>query len=277
MLDEQLPLDADELMNFADKIENLSPEDAVWVTALLNECMRLKMKDADLLTESLNNTCIPTNELNDQLTQVALDTAEWLKILWNVGYMGAGNFPTQPRTEFPLVELEDVLKSSLLARIRGGKKPLPFPPPTKNGLPWHDLLEDSQAEHAIEASLVKEDDGNVVGLIIEGCHYWDIIKEIEKNNEYIIQHKGKGPYYKICLGPTYASLKQEPPKWTCHIHFQERAGYNTYTLKWPKDDGSILDVTLRATNWTRADSEAEHWIALKYPDMYGQFKFEHII
>jgi hypothetical protein len=33
-----------------------------------------------------------SGELDEHLAQLALDTAEWLKTLWNVGYMGAGNF-----------------------------------------------------------------------------------------------------------------------------------------------------------------------------------------
>ena len=130
MHDEITPLDADDLMIFADRIEQLQPDDAEWVGRLFQECMRARMHEAELL-ESHADEPAPANddsELDVQLAQVALDTAEWLKTLWDVGYMGAGSFPSKPRTAFPLVGLEDVLKSSLFARIRCGKRPLPFPP-----------------------------------------------------------------------------------------------------------------------------------------------------
>ena len=140
-LDSVDPLDADELMNFAERIEQLSPADAEWVGSLFQECMRARMREAELLSGLTEAGATESTEFDAQLAQVALDAAEWLKTLWNVGYMGAGSFPSQPRSAFPLIELEDVIKSALFARIREGKRPLPFPPPTRHGLPWHDLVE----------------------------------------------------------------------------------------------------------------------------------------
>jgi hypothetical protein len=136
-MNDQTPLDADELMHFAGRIEQLPPADAGWVDSLFQECLRARMHEAELFT-GLSDSAETGNygkEFAEQLAQVALDTAEWLKKLWDVGYMGAGSFPSQPLTNFPLVELEDVLKSALFARIREGKRPLPFPPPTRQGLP----------------------------------------------------------------------------------------------------------------------------------------------
>lgn len=79
------------------------------------------MHEAELLTGmSDSGTASKSNsELESQLAQVALDAAEWLKTLWNVGYMGAGSFPSQPRSAFPLIELEDILKSALFLPASG--------------------------------------------------------------------------------------------------------------------------------------------------------------
>ena len=124
------PLDADELMNFAERIEQLPPADAQWMTRLFEECLRARTHEAELLAGLADGGGASGRELEMQLAQVALDTTEWLNTLWNVGYMGAGCFPAQPRSAFPMIGMEDILKSTLFARIREGKRPLPFPPPT---------------------------------------------------------------------------------------------------------------------------------------------------
>jgi hypothetical protein len=159
------PLDAEELMAFSERIDALVPADAEWVRRLFDECLRARMREADLLAAGAGagapaaDTCNRVRQFDEQLAQVALDAAEWLKTLWDVGYMGAHSFPSQPRSAFPLIELEDVLKSALFARIREGKRPLPFPPPTRNGLPWHALVEcDKDATHEVDAEIVRDDE-----------------------------------------------------------------------------------------------------------------------
>jgi hypothetical protein len=77
MPNEDLPLDADELMNFADRIEQLPPADAEWVGRLLQECMRCRMHEAELLAEA-HGLGSSHSEHEDQLAQIALDAAEWL-------------------------------------------------------------------------------------------------------------------------------------------------------------------------------------------------------
>jgi hypothetical protein len=273
MPNQDTPLDTDELMNFADRVEQLPPADAEWVGRLLQECMRCRMREAELLADAL---CIGSNndELEDQLAQVALDAAEWLKTLWNVGYMGAGNFPAQPRSAFPTVELEDVIKSALFARIRQGKRPLPFPPPTKHGSPWHELVESNDETHTVAAEIICDEQRLALGATIEACADWRIVEEIAKDIEYLVQHQGKGPLYRLKLDTFTAELRREPPHWTRKICQQDRGGFRTYTLEWPKEDGGLQSIALRATSWERAESEAGHWIATKYPEMYGQVSFE---
>ena len=271
--DDDTPLDADELMNLGERVMELAPAEAEWVGRLLRECMRSRLHEAELLAEAHGLGESP-GELEDQLAQVALDAAEWLKTLWNVGYMGAGNFPAQPRSTFPTVELEDVLKSALFARIRQGKRPLPFPPPTQHGSPWHELVESTDKTHTVDAEILRDDAGLVLGARIEACADWHIVEELLKDQEYVVQHQGNGPFYRLRLDVFIAELRREPPRWTRRIRQQERSGFRSYTLEWLKDDGGVQTVPLRAATWERAESEAEHWIATKYPEMYGQVSFE---
>ena len=271
------PMDADELMNLAERIELLPPADAEWVNRLFMECLRARMHEAELLTglsECSTPSANETHTYEAQLAQVALDTAEWLKTLWNVGYMGAGSFPAQPRSAFPLVELEDVLKSALFARIREGKRPLPFPPPTRNGLPWHDLVDNPSAIHEVDAEIVRDSEHRALGAIIAACRDWQIVEEVTGDSEYLVQHRGMGPLFRLQIYPHSAQLKREPPRWTRQIRLQERGGFRSFTLDWPQADTGVQSVPLRATTWERAESEAEHWIASRHPEMYGQVTFE---
>jgi hypothetical protein len=267
------PLDADELMNFADRVDRLPPADAEWVGRLLQEAMRARLHEAELLNVA-PHPASPHPELEQQLAQIALDTAEWLKTLWTVGYMGAGSFPAQPRTAFPAVEVEDVLKSALFARIRQGKRPLPFPPPKHHGLPWHELVEGKGETHTVDSDIVRDEQGLPLGATIETCADWHIIEEVAKDREYVVQYQGKGPLYRLQLDTFTAELRREPARWTRKIRLQERGGLRSFALEWPREDGSINPVPLRAATWERAESEAEHWIATKYPELYGQVSFE---
>jgi hypothetical protein len=277
-MNDQTPLDADELMNFAERIEQLPPADAGWVDCLFQECLRARMHEAELLSNLPDSAGAgkSSTEFSAQLAQVALDTAEWLKTLWDIGYMGAGSFPSQPRTAFPLVELEDVLNSALFARIREGKRPLPFPPPKRQGLPWHDLVESKEQTHVVEAEIVRDVQDQAIAAIIEACPDWQLVEEVASNREYIVQHRGKGPLFRLRLDNSTASLRREPPRWTRRIRLQERGGFRSYMLEWPQQDERVQAVPLRATTWERAESEAAQWIATKYPEMYGQVIFERV-
>jgi hypothetical protein len=279
MDEENPPLDADELLGFSERIERLPAEDAEWVGQLFQECMRARMHEAELL-ESSGEDDAPAPESSfsasdAQLAQVALDAAEWLKTLWNVGYMGSGSFPARPRTAFPVIGLEDVLKSSLFARIREGKRPLPFPPPTRNSLPWHDLIEGPPESHVVQAELVDDGNNETIGAIIEGCADWHIIKEINKGSEYVVQYRGKGPLFRLDVNPFFSTLQRQPPQWERKIRAQERAGMRSYILLWTLDSGApAQEIPLPALTWERAESEAAYWVAMNHPEMYGRIRFE---
>ena len=287
MDNEIAPLDADELMGFADRIGDLPPADFDWVSRLFHECMRARMREAELLEENnVEEKKIPDDDRRQgdrrqgrdiELAQVALDAAEWLKTLWDVGYMGAGNPPTQPHTSFPMIGQEDVVKSSLFTRIREGKRPLPFPPPTRKGLPWHDLVEGGNEVHDVEAEIVRDEQGEIIGAIIDGCADWRIIEEAVRDREYVIQHRGKGPLYRLRLDLLFSTLRREPPYWEKQIRFQERGGIRSYMLLWASPDGNAQEIPLRALSWERAESEAAYWIAMNCPEMYGQVNFEQIV
>lgn len=278
MNEENQPLDADELMNLAERIAGLPAADAEWVDRLFQECLRARMHEAELLQGGVVEEAPSAahGELDVHLAQVALDAAEWLKTLWNVGYMGSGSFPAQPRTAFPLVELEDVLKSSLFARIREGKRPLPFPPPTRNGLPWHDLVEGPAESHVVQAELIDDGNGAAVDAIVEGCVGWQVVEEIAQGSEYVVQHRGKGPRFRLRVDALFSSLQREAPHWERQIRYQERAGMGSFTLLWPGTGSAVQEVPLRAATWERAEAEADYWIATNSPEMYGQVRFARV-
>ena len=271
-------LDADELMLLAERIEQLPAGDAEWVNRLLKELLRARPREAELLAGQ--GARLPQHdrgerEFDQQLAQVALDTAEWLKTLWDVGYMGAGNFRSQPRSAFPAIDLEDVRKSSLFARIRQGKHALPFPPPTRHGLPWHELVEGDAETYVVAAEIVRDETEQPMGAIIDACCDWQVIEEIRATHECVVQHQGKGPRFRLSqLDGDSAQLRRELPGLTRQIHLQGRGGFHSYTLEWPQDDGSTQFVALRAATWERAYSEAQHWLATTHPELYGQVRFE---
>ena len=273
MDDDQTPLDADQLMNFAERIERLPEADRQWVDRLFQECLRARMNEAALLAPPPGDGG-EGGEFAAQLAQVALDAADWLRTLWDVGYMGAGSFPSAPRSAFPQVDLEDVHKSALFARIRDGKRPLPFPPPTRNGLPWHDLVDSQGEAHAVDAQIVRDDAGRSIAAIIAGCADWGIVDEVLIDREYLVQPRAKGPLFRLRLGTDGASLRREPPRWTRRIRLQQRGGFRSYTLEWEVAGGGVQSIPLRAATWERAESEAAYWIASKHPQMYGQVSFE---
>ncbi|RDE51544.1 MAG: hypothetical protein DVS81_05120 [Candidatus Accumulibacter meliphilus] len=270
------PLDADDLMILAERIEQLSADDAEWVNRLLQELLRARAHEGELLAgqASSGEQGPDEREFDEQMAQVALDTAEWLKTLWEVGYMGAGNFRAQPRAAFPAIDLEDVRKSSLFARIRQGRHALPFPPPTRQGLPWHELVEGGAQTQIVSAEIVREEDGLPMGAIIEGCSDWMVLEEDAAKQECIVQHQGKGPRFRLRqVDAGSAQLRRELPSLTRQIHLQGRGGFHSYGLEWPRDDGTTQFVALRAATWERAQSEAEHWLAITHPELYGQVRF----
>ena len=272
MDDDQTPLDADQLMNFAERIERLPEADREWVDRLFRECLRARMNEADLLSAPPGDG----GDLAAQMEQVALDAADWLRTLWDVGYMGAGSFPSPPRSAFPQVDLEDVHKSALFARIRDGKRPLPFPPPTRNGLPWHDLVDSQGEAHEVAAQIVRDDSGRPIAAIIAACADWGIVEEVLADHEYLVQHRAKGPLFRLRLGAAGATLGREPPRWTRRIRLQQRGGFRSYTLEWEADAGGVQNIPLRAATWERAESEAAYWVASQHPQMYGQVSFERV-
>ncbi|HNG38352.1 MAG TPA: hypothetical protein PK981_04835, partial [Accumulibacter sp.] len=189
MLNQDPPLDADDLAIFADRIEALPPETAEWVARLWREVLRLRTLETDMSIRSVDQTDteqVNDDDLDEHVAQVALDTAEWLKTLWNVGYMGAGRFRAEPQSTFPTIDLEDVRRSSLFARIRQGKHVLPFPPPTRQGLPWHELVEAPAVALQVNAEIIRDENGAPFGAIIEGCADWEILAEEKAHCEFIV-------------------------------------------------------------------------------------------
>ena len=91
-----------------------------------------------------------------------------------------------------------------------------------------------------------------------------------------MQNRGKGPLFRLQVDSFFSTLQRQAPHWERQICFQERGGVRSFTLKWPKADGSLQDIPLRAATWERAESEAGYWIATNNPEMYGQVRFERV-
>lgn len=256
-------LDEGAMAALAERLETLPLEHADWVVQLFLECQRARAAEARLLANGDNAGA------EADVTQVVLDTADWLRTLWEVGYMGGEAFPAQPRTEFPSVRVEDILKSALFARIRQGKRPLPFPPPTRDGIPWHEVVESSEV-FAVRARV--DSDGQAK---IEGCSDWQVIEPLAGEMGYLVQHRAKGPIYRLKIDEGGNGLLQrQEPAIVRRILRQSRAGFDAYLLEWPKDDASSIQVPLRAAGWERAENEAHRWVALRHPHLYGQIQFE---
>jgi hypothetical protein len=265
------PLDAEELQSFGEKILALPEQDHEWVMSLYQECVRARMAEAEHLAAGLEAET-QVREMAQDVAQVVLDAAEWLRTLWEVGYMGSGHLPASPRSSFPQVEVEDVLKSALLARIRCGKRPLPFPPPTRDGVPWHEIV-DAASEERVDAQPIV-DEGSVIAFAIAGDSGWDVVEALDVDR-FRLQHRGKGPLYLLVRDESGFALSRQAPTTERVILSRSRAGMRAFALVWPADDGRIREVSLRAATPERAEVEAGYWIARQHPDRYGQIRFRH--
>jgi hypothetical protein len=270
---EAVPLEDDKLAEYADRLERLPLEEAEWVAHLFQECRRARAVESRLLAQ-VAGTAGQLEGQEQDLALLVLDAAAWLRILWDVGYMGGSQFPATPRTQFPVIELDDVLKSALFARIRTGKRPLPFPPPTRHGVPWHEAMEE-EGPHAVEAEILRDENGVPVGAVIEACRHWQVIGEPVAGREYSVQHNGKGPLFRLSIDSGGAQLARVPPSYVRRIRMRERGGFRSFTLEWPRADGENESVNLRAGSWERAEAAAQQWIALNHSELYGQVRFEH--
>lgn len=259
----------EELAACAERAALLPDEHADWVTQVLLECRRAR-NALEAATAGRDET--DPEVVSADLTQIVLDTAEWLQTLWDVGYMGANTLPVPPRTHFPQIEVEDVMKSALFARIRHGKHPLPFPPPTRWGSPWHEVVESDEAQ-SVEAEII-EDEGKPAFAIVDGCNRWRIL-EAEDTRRFVIQHDGKGPRYRLTLDPFMSTLQRLLPETQRRILNRERAGLRHFLLEWQHPDGRAEEIPLRAATPEGAEAAAALWIARHHPQHYGQIGFIH--
>lgn len=267
------PMTEEEISICAERVLELPDEHAAWVTQLLLECRRSR---SALLAKHGAKADSGTESVEANLTQVVLDASEWLRTLWDVGYMGARTLPVPPRTHFPQIEVEDILKSVLFTRIRHGKHPLPFPPPTRWGSPWHELVESNEAQ-SVDAEIIEED-GQPAFAIIDGCNRWRIVggdNSTAQGKSLIIQHAGKGPHYRLTLDAFMSTLQRLPPDTRCQIKARELAGLRTYTLEWKTETGKTEQIPLRAATREGAEAAAGSWIARHHPAYYGRVGFEH--
>lgn len=269
------PMSEEELDACAARIAELPEPHSDWVAQLLIECRRARAATGDMQTPDSGTDRSISEPLGAELAQIVLDASIWLRTLWEVGYMGAATLPVPPRTHFPQIEVEDVLKSTLFTRIRQGKYPLPFPPPTRWGSPWHEVVESDEAQ-AVEAEII-EDEGRPAFARIDGCNNWRIVS-VENTGgatAYVVQHSGKGPVYRLTPDPFMATLLRLPPESQRRIVMRERAGIRSYALEWLHENGRQEEVPLRAATREGAEAAANAWIARHHPAQYGRVGFDY--
>lgn len=122
-----------------------------------------------------------------------------------------------------------------------------------------------------------DENGGAIAAMVEGCADWRIAETPDKAGEYVVQYRGKGPLFRLCVNPFFSTLQRQPPQWERQIRCEERAGVRSYLLVWPSGDGApALEIPLPAATWERAESEAAYWVATNHPEMYGQIRFERI-
>jgi hypothetical protein len=134
-------------------------------------------------------------------------------------------------------------------------------------MPWHEIVESDQA-FPVRAQL--DQDGWVS---IEGCTDWQRVAA--DGEDCCVQHRGKGPIYRLVVdGEGNGTLQRRPPTVARRLLRQSRAGFDAYLLEWPDESGNGRQVPLRAGDWERAENEAQRWVALNHPALYGQIRFE---
>jgi hypothetical protein len=136
------------------------------------------------------------------------------------------------------------------------------------------LVEGGEDDHPVSAEIIPDEAGVPFGAIIEACAEWEIVHAAADRREFVVQHQGKGPNYRLRLADDgNARLRRESPASVCKIHRQGRGGLHSYTLEWSVG-GEPQFIPLRAATWTRAESEAGYWLAITHPEMYGKVRFE---
>ena len=85
----------------------------------------------------------------------------------------------------------DWVKSRLFWRIRSGKEPLEYPPPTCFSCPWYELIEIPEA-HVSFDPVRTYDDGKNVAYVAQ-CRY-EVIQKASMDGEENAATLGYGPY-----------------------------------------------------------------------------------
>jgi len=125
------------------------------------------------------------------------DTLEWVRV------MQAADHPVESLTD------ESIERSSLLRRIRAGKRALPAPPPTSFGQPWHEVLEADPGTvfkvsggqittlaEVLGTQNLSETARNHMMVQINGCH-WNLLKTVEFDQRYVVSFSGYPYHYSL--------------------------------------------------------------------------------
>ena len=118
-------------------------------------------------------------------------------------------------------------------------------------------------------------DGRLLGVQIEADNGWQFVDTgaTSDASTTIVQHRGRGPLFRLELSPTTSRLTRLPAQHHQPIRLRERGGIRSFSLEWSLSGAKPIAVPLRAATWERAESEAAHWIATQHPALYGRVAF----
>lgn len=131
----------------------------------------------------------------------------------------------------------DIDSSALFRRIRAGLTPMPWAPPTRNGHPAYDLIEDARSDHPVE-TLVP---ANAQELLLDDA-VWRVLGTQADGREYRLAY-GNWPL-------SYRATAHEVKRWpNLPVDLDQGSGQELVRL----DDGRLLskDVLRRERDQTR--------------------------
>jgi len=169
--------------------ENLTLED--WKARALDAEKRLQELDAKPVGSHHGDPILTRHDLSLLKAYNA-----WVYILFEEDQYRNLFLENKNKTLFMPNDI-DWLKSRLFWRLRAGKDPLPYPPPTAFSCPWYEIIEVPGPHDSFEHIRVSKEEGRDDRVYIAQCPY----KLLEKTDDgkYIL---GFGPYrFKAWNGP----------------------------------------------------------------------------
>lgn len=230
---------------------------------LVDECNRLRAEERSHLQEMQSLTEEVAQTQRDQWI-IAVAVLKWADVLLK----SAKKSRLADLTEI------DLLNSGLFRRLLMGKRPLPFPPPLKHGVPWYEAIEAEEINELIDLGIVPDhvapkpdlSDG-IQRLVINGC-YWDVLSVVDPEDEFLVIYQAKGPVFRLRRERQGWRLVRTAPEIVADV---VRSGGSYYDITFP--DASSLqgeNLHLFAHNQEELRLEILYWLARTHQHLYGK-------